>query len=255
MRALPVRQLVLIGVFILTALAAVAQQPNADDLIWQKAVAKYDSQRAALLKTVDQTSHEGPFQPNWDSLKKYKIPDWYQDAKFGIFIHWGLYSVPAFGSEWYPRDMYHQDSKEYKHQTETYGPETKFGYKDFIPQFHAEHFDPASWAALFKESGAKYIIPVAEHHDGFPMYDSQLTDWSAGKMGPKRDLIGDLAKAIRAEGLHFGASSHRAEHYFFMNGGRAFPSDVQNPEYAAFYGPAHVSPQGTKVPDRGVLHP
>ena len=203
MRALPVRQCVLIGVFVLTALAAVAQQPNADDLIWQKAVAKYDSQRAALLKTVDQEAHEGPFQPNWDSLKNYKIPDWYQDAKFGIFIHWGLYSVPAFGNEWYPRNMYVQGSPEFKHHVETYGPQTKFGYKDFIPMFHAEHFDPAAWAALFKESGAKYVIPVAEHHDGFPMYDTGLSDWSAAKMGPKRDLIGDLANGDSRGGAAF----------------------------------------------------
>jgi len=230
----------LIGVFAGVVLMAGAQQPNADDLIWQKAVAKYDRQRAALLKQVDQAANEGPFQPNWDSLEKYKIPDWYQDAKFGIFIHWGLYSVPAFGSEWYPRAMYLQGSKEFQHHVETYGPQTKFGYKDFIPEFHAEHFDPAAWAALFKASGAKYVIPVAEHHDGFPMYATDLSDWSAAKMGPKRDLIGDLAKAIRAEGLHFGASSHRAEHYWFLNGGRAFPSDVQDPQYAAFYGPAHV---------------
>ena len=255
MRALPVRQCVLIGVFILTALAAVAQQPNADDLIWQKAVAKYDGQRAALLKTVDQAAREGPFQPNWDSLKNYKIPDWYQDAKFGIFIHWGLYSVPAFGNEWYPRNMYVQGSPEFKHHVETYGPQTKFGYKDFIPMFHAEHFDPAAWAALFKESGAKYVIPVAEHHDGFPMYDTGLSDWSAAKMGPKRDLIGDLATAIRAEGLHFGASSHRAEHYWFLDGGRTFPSDVQDPKYAAFYGPAHIAPAGKNPGDKGVLHP
>jgi alpha-L-fucosidase len=99
------------------------------------------------------------------------------------------------------------------------------------------------------------VIPVSEHHDGFPMFTSNLTDWCAGKMGPKRDLIGDLAQAIRAEGLHFGASNHRAEHYWFMNGGRAFPSDVQDPQYASLYGPAHVSPSGKEIPERGVLHP
>jgi alpha-L-fucosidase len=245
----------LIAITFWPTMTVTAQQPNADDLIWQKAVAKYDSQRAALLKQVDETAHEGPFQPNWDSLKHYKIPEWYQDAKFGIFIHWGLYSVPAFGSEWYPRYMYIQGSKEFKHHVETYGPQTKFGYKDFIPMFHAEHFDPAAWAALFKESGAKYVIPVAEHHDGFPMYATDLSDWSAAKMGPKRDIIGALATAIRADGLHFGASSHRAEHYWFLDGGRMFPSDVQDPKYAAFYGPAHVAPDGKQPGDKGVLHP
>lgn len=254
MRAFPVRQCVLIGILCFAALAT-AQQPNADDIVWQKAVAKYDSQRAALIADADRVAHQGPFQPNWNSLEQYKIPDWYQDAKFGIFIHWGPYSVPAFGNEWYPRNMYVQDSPEFKHQVETYGPQTKFGYKDFIPQFHAEHFDPVAWASLFKESGAKYVIPVAEHHDGFPMYDTALSDWSAAKMGPRRDIIGDLAKAIRAEGLHFGASSHRAEHYWFLDGGREFPSDVQDAQYAAFYGPAHIAPAGKKPMDKGVLHP
>jgi alpha-L-fucosidase len=236
-----------------------AQQPNApdaDDVVWQKSVAKYDHARTEILNSVDKQAEEGPFLPNWESLKGYKIPDWYQDAKFGIFIHWGVYSVPAFGDEWYPRKSYLQGSKEFQHEVETYGPQTKFGYKDFIPEFKAERFDPQAWAALFKESGAKYVIPVSEHHDGFPMFYSNLTDWCAGKMGPKRDLIGDLAKAIRAEGLHFGASNHRAEHYWFMNGGRWFPSDVQDPKYAALYGPAHAGADAkADVGKRGVLHP
>jgi alpha-L-fucosidase len=223
-------------------LAAMAQQPNQDDLIWQKSVQKYDKQRDAVLASVDKEVQAGPFKPDWDSLKGYKVPEWYQDAKFGIFIHWGVYSVPAFGDEWYPRNSYVQGKPEFKHEVETYGPQTKFGYKDFIPEFHAQNFDPKSWAALFKESGAQYVIPVAEHHDGFQMYQSDLSDWCATKMGPKRDIIGELRTAILAEGIHFGASSHRAEHYWFMNGGRAFPSDVQDPKYASLYGPAHVGP-------------
>ena len=116
--------------------------------------------------------------------------------------------------------MYRQGSEEYKHHIATYGPQDKFGYKDFIPMFKAEHFDPAAWARLFKEAGAKYVVPVAEHHDGFAMYDSGLSDWTAAKMGPHRDVIGELAKAVRAEGLHFGASSHRVEHNFFLGVGR-----------------------------------
>jgi alpha-L-fucosidase len=115
----------------------------------------------------------------------------------------------------------------------------KFGYKDFIPMFKAERYDPAAWARLFKEAGAEYVVPVAEHHDGFAMYDSGLSDWTAVKMGPHRDTIGDLAKAVRAEGLHFGASSHRIEHDWFFNTGRDIPSDVNDPKYAALYGPAH----------------
>jgi len=212
---------------------------DANDLVWQHSVAKFDHRRAQIRKHVDRTISEGPFSNNWDSLQHYEIPQWYQDAKFGIFIHWGVYSVPAFRGEWYPRHMYETGSDQYKHQTELYGPETKFGYKDFIPMFKGERFDPAQWAALFKESGARYVIPVAEHHDGFQMYRSTLSDWNAVKMGPHRDILAELRTQILAQGLHFGLSSHRAEHYFFLNGGRDFPSDVDDPKYAAFYGPAH----------------
>ena len=232
---------------VLSALGTVsAQTPNADDLAWQKATRKFDAKRAEILQRVDSTGQAGPFKPTWDSLKSYQVPEWYRDAKFGIFIHWGVYSVPAFGSEWYPREMYKQGSNEFKHHVATYGPQSKFGYKDFIPQFKAEKFDPTAWADLFRKSGAKYVMPVGEHHDGFPMYSSDLTDWCAAKMGPKRDVIGELAKAVRAEGLHLGVSSHRAEHYFFLNQGRGFDSDVRDPANAAFYGPANIGPAPLK---------
>jgi alpha-L-fucosidase len=216
-----------------------SESPQSIDQIWRQASSKYDSERAAILKQVDSTVQQGPFRADWESLQKYEVPEWYRDAKFGIFIHWGLYSVPAYGDEWYPRNMYIEGSDEYKHHVATYGPLDKFGYKDFIPLFKAEKFDPAAWAHLFKEAGAKYVVPVFEHHDGFAMYNSDLSDWTAAKMGPHRDLVGDLAKAVRAEGLHLGASSHRVEHNFYLGVGRTIPSDVNDPNYAAFYGPAH----------------
>jgi len=220
------------------------------DQTWQRASAKYDGARNEILKRVDQVNGKGGYRPDWESLQHYEVPEWYKDAKFGIFIHWGVYSVPAFGSEWYPRQMYSPGSAEYKHHIATYGPQDKFGYKDFIPKFKAEKFDPAAWARLFKEAGAKYVVPVFEHHDGFAMYDSGLSDWTAAKMGPHRDLVGDLARAVRAEGLHLGASSHRVEHNFFFDQGRTFASDVNDPQYAAFYGPAHhwmSNPTGTPL--------
>ena len=229
-----------------------SQDPVSIDQIWQKAGSKYDGERAALLQEVAQVDHEGPFRPDWESLQKYEAPEWYKDAKFGIFLHWGVYAVPAFGNEWYPRNMYRAGSEEYKHHLATYGPPDKFGYKDFIPAFKAEKFDAAAWAELFKKAGARYVVPVAEHHDGFAMYDSGLSDWTAAKMGPHRDVVGELAKAARAEGLHFGVSSHRAEHNFYLGVGRTIPSDVNDPQYAAFYGPAHawlMNPWGTPVDD------
>jgi alpha-L-fucosidase len=226
-----------------------SEDPVKIDQIWQKASSKYESERAARLKEVDDADHEGPFRPDWESLQKYEAPEWYKDAKFGIFIHWGAYSVPAFGNEWYPRNMYREGSEEYKHHIATYGPQDKFGYKDFLPMFKAEKFDPAAWAELFKKAGAKYVVPVAEHHDGFAMYDSGLSDWTVAKMGPHRDTTGELAKAVRAAGLHFGLSSHRVEHNFFLGVGREIPSDVNDPQYAAFYGPAHawIAPWGAPL--------
>jgi alpha-L-fucosidase len=214
--------------------------PAIFDQQWMAGNSKYDEQRKTILQEVDRVSHEGPYRPDYESLDKYVVPEWYKDAKFGIFIHWGVYSVPAYGSEWYPREMYSQGSDVFKHHIATYGPQDKFGYKDFIPMFKAAKFDPAAWAHLFKESGAKYVVPVFEHHDGFAMYDSGLSDWTVAKMGPHRDTGGELAKAVRAEGLHFGASSHRIEHNFFLGVGRTFDSDINDPKYAGFYGPAHA---------------
>jgi len=230
----------------------VSDDPASIDQLWQKASSRYDNERAALLKQVDAVDRDGPFRPDWESLQKYEAPEWYKDAKFGIFIHWGVYSVPAFANEWYPRNMYQAGSEEYKHHIATYGTQDKFGYKDFIPMFKAEHFNPAVWAELFKKAGAKYVVPVAEHHDGVAMYDSGLSDWTAARMGPHRDVIGELAKAVRAEGLHFGVSSHRVEHNFFLGVARSIPSDVNDPQYAAFYGPAHtwlMSPWGNPLND------
>jgi alpha-L-fucosidase len=198
-----------------------------------------NDRRKELLKIVDKVAAQGPFHPDWNSLEGYQVPDWYQDAKFGIFIHWGVYSVPAFDNEWYPRNMYLVDSPVFKHHVETYGPQSRFGYKDFIPMFRAEKFNADRWAELFRKAGAKYVVPVAEHHDGFPMYDCSLTDWSAAKMGPKRDVVGELAAAVRKQGLHYGASSHRAEHWWFFHGGMTFDSDVKDPRNAGLYGPAN----------------
>jgi alpha-L-fucosidase len=234
-----------------TAATAGTLSPRDADLAWQKASAKFETARQAILARVNADMDHGPFRADWKSLEKYQSPQWYDDAKFGIFIHWGVYSVPAFGSEWYPRLMYQQGTKEFAHHVATYGPQAKFGYKDFIPMFKAEHFDPQAWAKLFRDAGARYVVPVAEHHDGFAMYDSKLSDWTAVKMGPHRDIIGLLSKAVRAQGMRFGVSSHRAEHDWFFDGGRHFDSDVNDPRYAGLYGPAedHLSKDDQNLAD------
>lgn len=120
--------------------------------------------------------------------QNYTIPEWFKDAKFGIFIHWGVYSVPAYGSEWYSRWMYKEGHPINKYHVQTYGPLTKFGYKDFIPMFKAENFNADEWLAVVKSSGAQYIVPVAEHHDGFAMYSSTFNKWNAVDMGPKKGI-------------------------------------------------------------------
>ena len=177
------------------------------------------------------------YEPTWESLQRYTVPQWFMDDKFGIFIHWGVYAVPAFGNEWYPCAMYNRDDPAYEHHIKAWGPHKKFGYKDFVPMFRAERWDPAAWVELFKQSGAKYVVPVAEHHDGFPMYDCQYTDWNAAKMGPRRDTVAELEKIVRAEGLKFGVSSHRAHNWRFYTFDDEF--DTVDPAGIGLYGPAH----------------
>ena len=128
------------------------------------------------------------FQPTWTSLRSLPSPQWLRDAKFGIYTHWGVYSVHGVGKNvtWYANKVYWQpDSPERKHWEETYGPIDKFGYKDLIPRFTAEKFDPDEWASLFKNAGARFAGPVAEHHDGFSMWNTRYSEWNAARMGPK----------------------------------------------------------------------
>ena len=196
------------------------------------------------LDEINAVIDRGRYKDTWESLQQYDAPGWYRDVKFGIFIHWGVYSVPAFGSEWYSRNMYIQGSREYEHHIKTYGAHKDHGYKDFIPMFRAEKFDPAAWAELFKASGAQYVMPVAEHHDGFQMYESELSEWNAKNMGPMRDVLGELFSEFKKRGLICCASNHRAEHWFFMGNGKDFDSDIKEPlKRGDFYWPAMPEPQ------------
>lgn len=231
----------------LSASAAQAAVPANDnrtpeelDRDWLKSTKAYAPERARRLKDAAAGVQSGPFRADWQSLESYKVPEWYAAARFGIFVHWGVFSVPAFGSEWYSRNMYIKGRPEYEHHIKNYGPQRTFGYKDFIPHFTADNFHPEAWARLFRDAGARYVVPVAEHHDGFSLYDSHLSDFTAVKMGPKRDLLGEISRAVKAEGLHFCLSNHRAEHDWFFGPGRDFPSDVSDPANAGLYGPAQT---------------
>src|SRR5215217_2891673 len=138
------------------------------------------------------------YEAGWESIRShYKVPDWFRDAKFGIFLHWGVYSVPAYMSEKYAPGIYNPKYNlggynAYKYHREKYGDPSVFGYKDFVPMFKAEKFNDKEWIDLFKEAGAKYVVPVAEHHDGFAMYDSMFTRWDVVDMGPERDVMREL---------------------------------------------------------------
>ncbi len=196
-----------------------------------------------LLAIVDRVIGEGPYKADWSSLMNAPVPEWFSKRKLGIFIHWGVYSVPANSNEWYSRNMYIKGDNAYEHHLKTYGAHKDFGYKDFIPMFKAEQFDASQWMRLFKDAGAGYVFPVAEHHDGFQMYASDLSDWNAAEMGPKRDVLSELKAAAQEQDIKFCASSHRAEHWFFMSHGRDFDSDIREPlNKGDFYWPAMPEP-------------
>jgi len=207
--------------------------------------------RKEYLKLIDDVIDHGRYKADWSSLSGHKIPDWYYEAKLGIFIHWGVYSVPAYACEWYPRWMYCKGSREYEFHKEHFGDPKNFGYKDFIPMFKGEKFDAGAWVDLFKKAGARYVMPVCEHHDGFAMYSSDLNRWNAAEMGPCRDVAGEIREACDERGLAFCGSSHRAEHYFFMNMGRTIECDVNDEEYRDFYGPAYLC---AELSDTAVFH-
>lgn len=188
------------------------------------------------------------YKPTEQSLARHdEEAGWLQDAKLGIYFHWGVYSVPAFGSEWYPRNMHIKRRREYQHHVETWGHPTEFEYADFVPLFKAEHFDAEAWASLFKQAGARFAGPVAEHHDGFAMWDSNVTPWNASDMGPKRDITGELARALRQKGLRLITTFHHARnnlweiepgkwtgHYEFVK--KDFPSLLEDEKRAILYG-------------------
>ena len=192
----------------------------------------------------------GPFQPTWASVKEnYRVPAWFNDAKFGLMMHWGAYSVPAYHNEWYEKHMYNAFSDWH---VAHFGPQAKFGYKDFLPLFKNEKFNPDEWAELFKKSGARYVVPTAEHHDNFALWDSQVTPINAKNIGAKRDLIGDLCVAVRKQGLKFGVSNHGIENFVFINPKpeikaalEAQKADLYDPAWAEFYHVADRSDAAT----------
>jgi alpha-L-fucosidase len=235
-------------IFFCMGLHFATAQPKADTVFVQPIMPRQTIQlpngRAADIP-------KGPFAPSWESIKEnYTVPEWFVDGKFGIFIHYGVYTVAAHASEWYPRHMYSNDGVRKWHEEHFGGSVAEIGYKDLIPKFTMDKFQADEWAELFKKSGARYVVPTAEHHDGFAMYDSKLTRWNAKNMGPHIDFIGEMAVAVRKQGLKFGVSNHRMENWDFMYPQLKIKTDLFDPKYADFYGPPQLPPQ-RKTPKAG----
>ncbi len=205
---------------------------------------------------IDMGMSVSSVRPAWERLAAHnEAPEWFKDAKFGIYFHWGLYSVPAYGNEWYPRWMYFPGTAEFEHHKKAYGEQGGgFDYHDFVPMFRAENFDAAEWVELFEKAGARFAGPVAEHHDGFSMWDSEITPWNAADRGPKRDITGEIAAELRKRGMKLITSFHHARNlqrpfrpgidgdprsYFWDSHFPRFegmPMTSEDPELALLYG-------------------
>lgn len=202
--------------------------------------------------TKESKLSQNSYSPEWKSLVTHETPDWLLDAKFGIYAHWGLYSVPAFGNEWYGKLMYDTNSAIYNHHISKYGDPKVFGYKDFIPDFKAENYNPDEWADIIENSGAKFAGIALVHHDGFCLWDSKFTRWNSVEMGPGRDLYGDLVKSLRKkEDMKVIATFHHIRTFNWYlslskSGDEAFNNrkieffkerewDIVDPVYASLY--------------------
>lgn len=204
-----------------------------------------------VLAKGDNKDKTNKFEPTIESLQNYTCPEWFRDAKFGIYMHWGAYSVAEQG-EWYARKLYDENTKEYAHHLKTYGHPSEFGYKDFIPMWKAENFDPDALVALFKKAGAKYFTPCAVHHDNFDLWDSKHHEWNAVKMGPKKDLIGMFREATLKQGLRFGVTTHLSRSYSWLN--TANQADTKGPKKGVPYDGAQGEGKGLYPPRHDDIH-
>ncbi|MGE5610731.1 MAG: alpha-L-fucosidase [Bacillota bacterium] len=214
----------LTAVLMLTASSHAAEQPAQD-------------------KALNLSIAAGPFQPTFDSLKNYQYPEWFRDYKLGMWAHWGPQAVPMMG-DWYAKHMYVPGHPQYKHHLETYGHPSKAGYKDIIPLWKAEKWDPDRLIALYKKAGARYFVSMGTHHDNFYLWNSKLHKWNSVNMGPKRDVVADWQKAAKKQGMKFGVSEHLGASFtWFQDSHKAdktgplagVPYDGADPQYQDLY--------------------
>ena len=216
----------------------------AGSIVWAPVVGS-----AARLKSIHQSEEtKGSYDQSWESLKRHKIPEWFRDAKFGIYTHWGPNTVGAeggkggeewwqWGEQWYARYMYMPEWEMFNVHKKRFGDQKIFGYKDIIPLFTGENFDADIWAKLFAEAGARFAGPVAIHHDNYAMWDSDLTEWNSKDMGPKRDITGELEKAYRKRGMKFITAFHHAFSWRYYE--PSYEYDGADPKYAELYCQPH----------------
>jgi len=187
----------------------------------------------------------GPFEPTFASLRKFKCPKWFQDAKLGIWSHWGAQSVPMYG-DWYARGIYEEGSEQYRYHTRHYGHPSRFGYKDIVPSWKAENFDPDKLMDLYVDAGAQYFVAQAMHHDNFFNYDSRIHRWNSVNMGPRKDIVAMWKAAARKRGLPFGLTEHLGATFSWhaLNKGKDtagphanIPYDGNDPAYEDLYLP------------------
>ncbi len=174
----------------------------------------------------------GPFQPTWQSLSHYEAPDWFRDAKFGIWAHWSAQCVPETG-DWYARHMYIQGHRDYEHHVKTYGHPTTTGFMEIEHRWKAEHWDPEKLMDLYVRAGARYFVALANHHDNLDAYNSRHHAWNSMNVGPKRDIVGTWAKVARARGLRFGVSNHSAHAWHWYQ--TAYGYDAEGPQAGKRY--------------------
>ncbi len=190
---------------------------------------------------------KGPFKPEWDSLKQYTCPDWFRNAKFGIWAHWGPQAVSGAG-DWYARNMYMEGHPQYQYHCEHYGHPSEFGYKDIVKLWKAEAFDADALIQLYKKAGARYFVALAVHHDNYDCWNSRYHRWNSVNIGPGKDIVGMWREAALKHGLAFGVTEHLARSYNWFNTNKGcdqkgpyagVPYDGNDPEYVDFYFPPH----------------
>lgn len=198
-----------------------------------------------------ETIQKGPFEPTWESLRQYECPDWFRDAKFGVWAHWGPQSVPMFG-DWYARNMYREGSDQYLHHWRVYGHPSHSGWKDVVQLWKAENFDPEGLMQRYADAGAKYFFAQAVHHDNFDNWNSTHNRWNAVQVGPKKDIVGLWQAAAQKLGLPFGVSEHLGATFSWwaVNKGQdthgpyaGVPYDGSDPAYEDYYLPNHDEPR------------